>query len=84
MFHLNQTLFGGLKMPKKIRLLKWSVTFGIISLIVLFFFIFALRSLLSTYIEQYALLIAIITGILLVIFIAMGTLSIKSIIKKFT
>lgn len=60
------------------KLLKWSVTFGIISLITLFIFIYALHSLIGGWVGDNAMIIAIIAGILLVIFVATGTLSVRA------
>jgi len=69
-------------MKKKIKLWKWSVSFGIISLITLIVFIMALRALLWQYFNDYATWIALISGSLLVIFISLGTLQINQIMSK--
>lgn len=64
------------------KLAKWSVTFGIISLFTLVIFIMALRTLFYDWFAQNALIIAIITGVATVIFVATGTLSIRALWAK--
>ena len=69
-------------MAKNIRILGWSVSFGIISLATLIIFILALKVLFMDIFSKWALPIAITSGIFLAIFLIVGTLSIKAIIRR--
>lgn len=67
---------------RKHKIIRWSVTFGILSLVALIIFVLSLKTLLMDTFSKYALWIALVSGVLLIIFIATGTLTMKSIFRK--
>jgi len=67
---------------KKFKLVGWSISMSLLSLVSLVVFILALKALLWKTFSQHALIICIVSGILLVIFILTGTLQIRAIVKK--
>jgi len=67
---------------KSIKILGWQISFGVVSLAILVIFLLALRILVMDWFSEYVIPILIVSGVLLVIFILAGTLTIKTIFKK--
>ena len=69
---------------KNVKLLRWSISLGFVSLVIAYFFINALNDLTGSWLKEHAIWIAIVTGILLVLFMTKGIISVKALYKKFT
>ncbi len=67
---------------RKIKLFGWSIGIGVIGLITIYFFLRSLNDLFGNYLSNNAFAILIISGIIILLLIIGGYMSIKRIWKK--
>ncbi len=71
------------KKKKGFRVLGWSISFGIFSLIALFIFFRAMSELYKDFFTENAMAIALVSGILVLMFIITGIITVKNLTKRF-
>lgn len=65
-----------------VKIWGWNISLGVISLVTLVIFVMALRVIFYKWFAEWAIWIAIISGIALIIFVSTGTLKIRSILNR--